>query len=78
MISQPEAVTVHVRVVSDVPGELRLDLGHAYDGTPRPFTTPRFGTVGGRDRDAEGAAVQAAASTTSSRCACTTGTDSVL
>ncbi|KRF35801.1 helicase SNF2 [Terrabacter sp. Soil810] len=59
---EPEVVTVHVRVVSDVPGELRLDLGHAYDGTPRPFTTARFGTVGGRDRDAESAAVQAATS----------------
>ncbi len=59
---QPEVVTVHVRVVSDVPGELRLDIGHAYDGTPRPFTTTRFGTVGGRDRDAESAAVQAASS----------------
>jgi superfamily II DNA or RNA helicase len=57
-----EVVTVHVRVVSDVPGELRLDLGHAYDGVPRPFTTARFGTVGGRDRDAESAAVQAATS----------------
>lgn len=57
-----EVVTVHVRVVSDVPGELRLDLSHAYDGTPRPFTTARFGTVGGRDRDAESAAVQAATS----------------
>lgn len=55
-----EEVTVHVRVVSDVPGEVRLDLGHAYDGTPRPFTTARFGTVGGRDRDAEAAAVRAA------------------
>ncbi|GAA2740997.1 DEAD/DEAH box helicase [Terrabacter aerolatus] len=60
--AEPEVVTVHVRVVSDVPGELRLDLGHAYDGTPRPFTTARFGTVGGRDRDAESAAVQAATS----------------
>ncbi|MER7072271.1 DEAD/DEAH box helicase [Terrabacter sp. NPDC000476] len=60
--SRPEEVTVHVRVVSDVPGELRLDLGHAYDGRPRPFTTARFGTVGGRDRDAESAAVQAATS----------------
>ena len=59
---RPEVVTVHVRVVSDVPGELRLDLGHAYDGVPRPFTTARFGTVGGRDRDAESAAVQAATS----------------
>ncbi|WP_330474983.1 DEAD/DEAH box helicase [Terrabacter sp. C0L_2] len=60
--AEPEVVTVHVKVVSDVPGELRLDLGHAYDGTPRPFTTARFGTVGGRDRDAEAAAVQAATS----------------
>ncbi|MBC9820811.1 DEAD/DEAH box helicase [Terrabacter sp. MAHUQ-38] len=59
---EPEQVTVHVRVVSDVPGEVRLDLGHAYDGTPRPFTTARFGTVGGRDRDAEAAAVRAAQS----------------
>ncbi|MFC7597191.1 SNF2-related protein [Terrabacter sp. GCM10028922] len=57
---EPEQVTVHVRVVSDVPGEVRLDLGHAYDGKPRPFTTARFGTVGGRDRDAEAAAVRAA------------------
>ncbi|NUR79632.1 MAG: DEAD/DEAH box helicase [Dermatophilaceae bacterium] len=57
-----ERVTVHVRVVSDVPGEVRLDLGHAYDGRPRPFTTARFGTVGGRDRDAEAEAVRAATS----------------
>lgn len=57
-----EVVTVHVRVVSDIPGEVRIDLGHAYDGTPRPFTTTRFGTMGGRDRDAEAAAVQAATS----------------
>ncbi|WP_343990770.1 DEAD/DEAH box helicase, partial [Terrabacter terrae] len=62
-----EVVTVHVRVVSDVPGELRIDLGHAYDGVPRPFTTARFGTVGGRDRDAESAAVRAATSLRSVR-----------
>ena len=41
-------------VGSDVPGEVRLDLGYAYDGMPRPFTTQRFGGgLGGRDRDAE-------------------------
>jgi superfamily II DNA or RNA helicase len=59
---QPQ-VTVHVKVGSDVPGEVRLDLGYAYDGTPRPFTTQRFGGVlGGRDRDAELEALRAASS----------------
>ncbi len=58
---QPQRVTVHVKVGSDVPGEVRLDLGYAYDGTPRPFTTQRFGGVlGGRDRDAELEALRAA------------------
>ncbi|HET7801580.1 MAG TPA: DEAD/DEAH box helicase [Humibacillus xanthopallidus] len=60
---QPPAVTVHVRVGSDMPGEVRLDLGYAYDGTPRPFTTQRFGgALGGRDRDAELEALRAASS----------------
>ena len=59
--SQPRRVTVHVRIGSDVPGEVRLDLGYAYDGTPRPFTTQRFGGVlGGRDRDAELEALRSA------------------
>ncbi|WP_404389250.1 SNF2-related protein [Humibacillus xanthopallidus] len=58
---QPQRVTVHVKVGSDMPGEVRLDLGYAYDGTPRPFTTQRFGGVlGGRDRDAELEALRAA------------------
>jgi len=58
---QPQRVTVHVKVGSDVPGEVRLDLGYAYDGMPRPFTTQRFGGVlGGRDRDAELEALRAA------------------
>jgi len=61
-VARTEEVTVHVRVVSDVPGEVRIDLGHAYDGRLRPFTTSRFGTMGGRDRDAEAEAVRAATS----------------
>ncbi|MGW5240491.1 DEAD/DEAH box helicase [Monashia sp. NPDC004114] len=59
---EPEQVTVHVHVVHTVPGEVRIDLTHAYDGTPRVFSTARFGTVGGRDRAAEAAATQAATS----------------
>jgi superfamily II DNA or RNA helicase len=59
---RPERVTVHVLVVHDVPGELRIDLGHAYDGRPRAFSTARFGTVGGRDRGAEAEATRAATS----------------
>jgi superfamily II DNA or RNA helicase len=56
-----ERVQVHVHVVGDVPGEVRLDLGFAYDGRVRPFTTERFGgTV--RDRAAERTALEAAAS----------------
>jgi superfamily II DNA or RNA helicase len=58
----PEAVTVHVRVVADVPGEVRLELGHAYAGRLRPFATARFGGGGVRDREAEDAAVEAASS----------------
>ncbi len=57
----PETVTVHVRVVADVPGEVRLDLGHAYAGRLRPFTTARFGG-GVRQPEAEAAAVAAATS----------------
>ncbi|HET8987793.1 MAG TPA: DEAD/DEAH box helicase [Humibacillus sp.] len=58
-----QQVTVHVKVGSDVPGEVRLDLGYAYDGTLRPFTTQRFGgMLGGRDRDAELEALRAASS----------------
>ena len=57
----PERVQVHVHVVDDVPGEVRLDLGFAYDGRVRPFTTERFGgTV--RDRAAERGALEAATS----------------
>jgi len=52
---------VHVHVVGDVPGELRLDLGFAYDGRPRPFTTERFGGAV-RDRAAERVAVEGATS----------------
>ncbi|TQM57409.1 DEAD/DEAH box helicase [Humibacillus xanthopallidus] len=60
---QPPAVTVHVTVGSDMPGEVRLDLGFAYDGTLRPFTAQRFGgALGGRDRDAELEALRAASS----------------
>jgi superfamily II DNA or RNA helicase len=74
----PERVTVHVRVVHDVPGEVRVDLGHAYDGVLRPITERAAhgpsagGTHGGalgllgirrtRDRDAETAATRAATS----------------
>ncbi|WP_323096150.1 DEAD/DEAH box helicase [Intrasporangium sp. YIM S08009] len=68
----PERVTVHVRVVHDVPGELRVDLGHAYDGVLRPLTErPAHGVHGAlgalgirrtRDRDAETAATLAATS----------------
>ena len=57
-----ERVTVHVRVSSDAPGELRLDLGHAYAGRLRPFATARFGGGSVRDREAEAAAVAAATS----------------
>ncbi len=57
----PERVQVHVHVVGDVPGELRLDLGFAYDGRPRPFTTERFGGAV-RDRAAERVAVEGATS----------------
>ncbi|HEX6055005.1 MAG TPA: DEAD/DEAH box helicase, partial [Intrasporangium sp.] len=57
----PERVQVHVHVVGDVPGELRLDLGFAYDGRVRPFTTERFGGAV-RDRAAERAAVEGATS----------------
>ncbi|EWT02359.1 helicase SNF2 [Intrasporangium oryzae NRRL B-24470] len=56
-------VTVLVRVTADVPGEVHLDLGHAYDGRARAFSTARFGGTGGaRDHEAERAAVEAAAS----------------
>ena len=57
----PEAVTVHVSVTGDVPGEVRLGLGFAYDGQVRAFTTARFGGAE-RDRDAEAAALEAATS----------------
>ncbi|MBB2987952.1 DEAD/DEAH box helicase [Terracoccus luteus] len=55
------AVTVHVRIAADVPGEVRLDLGYAYDGEARRFSTARFGG-GDRDRAAEAAAVAGATS----------------
>ncbi|MDV3221121.1 DEAD/DEAH box helicase [Intrasporangium sp.] len=57
----PEQVQVHVHVVGDVPGEVRLDLGFAYDGRVRSFTTARFGGAA-RDRAAEVAALEAATS----------------
>ena len=54
---------MRARVSSEVAGEVRLDLGYAYDGIPRPFSTQRFGgSLGGRDRDAELEALRAAAS----------------
>ena len=56
-----ERVTVHARVLADVPGEVRLDLGFAYDGRVRSFSTARFGGAV-RDRAAEGAALEAATS----------------
>jgi superfamily II DNA or RNA helicase len=59
---EPDRVTVHVRVRADVPGEVWLDFGAAYDGRPRVFATATFSGVGGRDREAEAAAVAAAAS----------------
>ena len=55
-----ESVTVHVRVAADLPGEVRLDLGHAYSGRLRPFTTARFGGGAVRDREAEQATLEAA------------------
>ncbi len=55
-------VTVLVTVSADVPGEVRLELGHAYDGRARTFSTPRFTGAGARDRTAEAAAVAAATS----------------
>ncbi len=55
-------VTVLVTVAADVPGEVCLELGHAYDGRARTFSTARFTGAGARDRDAEAAAVAAAAS----------------
>ncbi|MEO6999861.1 MAG: SNF2-related protein, partial [Terracoccus sp.] len=54
-------VTVHVRVTADVPGEVWLDLGAAYDGVLRSFGTERFGG-GSRDRVAEATALAAATS----------------
>ncbi|MDC5696036.1 DEAD/DEAH box helicase [Intrasporangium calvum] len=57
----PERVQVHLHVRSDIPGELRLDLGYAYDGRTRAFTTPRFGGAA-RDRVAEEAVLEAAES----------------
>ncbi|MEO7130653.1 MAG: DEAD/DEAH box helicase [Dermatophilaceae bacterium] len=54
-------VTVHVRVSADVPGELRLGLGLAYDGRLRSFATERFGAPP-RDPVAEEQAVASAAS----------------
>ena len=59
---EPARVTVLVRVAADVPGEVRLDLGHAYDGHARTFTTARFADAGARDREAEEAALEAAES----------------
>lgn len=59
---EADAVTVHVRVAADIPGEVRIDLGHAYAGRLRAFTTARFGGGGTRDREAEAAALEAAAS----------------
>ncbi|GAA6525356.1 DEAD/DEAH box helicase [Intrasporangium sp. DVR] len=57
----PERVQVHVLVQPDVPGEVRLDLGFAYGGRIRSFTTPRFGGAA-RDRAAELAALESATS----------------
>ncbi len=54
-------VTVHARITADVPGEVWLDLGAAYDGVLRSFSTERFGG-GSRDRAAEAAALAAATS----------------
>jgi superfamily II DNA or RNA helicase len=56
-----ERVQVHVHVVGDVPGEVRLDLGFSYDGRVRSFTTARFGGAT-RDRAAEQAALEGATS----------------
>ncbi|MDN5795718.1 MAG: DEAD/DEAH box helicase [Intrasporangium sp.] len=58
----PQRVTAHVRVRADVPGEVRLDLGAAYDGRRRAFSTERLSGAGQRDRIAERAALQAATS----------------
>ncbi|MDN5767974.1 MAG: DEAD/DEAH box helicase [Humibacillus sp.] len=58
---QGPTVTVHVRVTADVPGEVRLDFGAAYDGVLRSFGTERFGG-GSRDRVAEAGVLAAATS----------------
>ena len=58
-VPSPQRVQVHVHLLADVPGELRLDLGFAYDGHVRAFTTPRFGGAT-RDRSAEQAVLEAA------------------
>ena len=58
----PAVVTVHVQVRADVPGEVRIELGMAYDGRRRAFATARFSGAGERDREAELAALSAASS----------------
>ncbi len=58
---QGSTVTVHARITADVPGEVCLDLGAAYDGVLRSFGTERFGG-GSRDWAAEATALAAATS----------------
>ncbi len=74
----PERVTVHVRVRADVPGEVRLDLGMAYDGRLRAFTTARFSGAGERDRQAEQVALREASSVHAVAGAVRCGTDGGL
>lgn len=56
-----ERVTVHVRVVGDVPGEVRLEQAFAYGGRVRVFAAERFGGAV-RDRTAEAETLEAAES----------------
>ncbi|MGN6751239.1 MAG: SWIM zinc finger family protein, partial [Intrasporangium sp.] len=58
----PAVVTVHVLVRADVPGEVRIELGFAYDGRRRAFSTARFSGAGERNREGEQAALYAAGS----------------
>jgi superfamily II DNA or RNA helicase len=73
--AEPVRVTVHVRVRADVPGEVWLDFGAAYDGRPRVFATAAFSGAGTRDREAEVAAVLAAESVHAITGAVRTGAD---
>jgi superfamily II DNA or RNA helicase len=59
---RPAEVTVHVVVRADVPGEVRIELGFAYDGRRRAFSTARFSGAGERDREAEQSALCGAGS----------------